>query len=293
MGAQPPTVKPQQPKQQAAPWVRTDVGKAPLVSRAARWIRAGNRRVLQRASRRKRLDKPAEARHDGRIHDSPAQPSWHKPVTRKPLFTAVLSKCVEDQRQEPAIGSCNLSVEHLPFVSIRKCRFHLCARCWRLAEIYRIHTHIEFVSSVHASINAFEASMRHCRRPPGVGRFCLPHSHSGALPVATSKGPALYWSPRVGRGNGLFPTPKFHTMRIDAPVITTHLLGDTHGILCLSAVFLQKTSLDELPEIWCILKGDMSFVDPRQALSIRMPSSPRARLRMCTRCYRDSQIGSR
>jgi len=82
----------------------------------------------------------------------------------------------------------------------------------------------------------------------------------------TSKGPALYWSKRVGRGNHLFSMPKFRTMRIDTPVVATHLLSDPSKHLTPIGSFLRKTSLDELPQLWCILKGDMSFVGPRPAL---------------------------
>ncbi len=83
---------------------------------------------------------------------------------------------------------------------------------------------------------------------------------------ATSKGPALYWSKRVGRGNSIFLMPKFRTMRIDTPVVATHLLGDPTRHLTPIGSFLRKTSLDELPQLWCILKGEMSIVGPRPAL---------------------------
>lgn len=82
----------------------------------------------------------------------------------------------------------------------------------------------------------------------------------------TSRGPALYWSQRVGRGNNLFWMPKFRTMRIDTPVVATHLLGDPARHLTPIGSFLRKTSLDELPQLWCILKGEMSVVGPRPAL---------------------------
>ena len=83
---------------------------------------------------------------------------------------------------------------------------------------------------------------------------------------ATSQGPALYWSQRVGLDNHLFSMPKFRTMRIHTPVVATHLLGDAAQHLTPIGSFLRKTSLDELPQLWCILKGDMSFVGPRPAL---------------------------
>lgn len=83
---------------------------------------------------------------------------------------------------------------------------------------------------------------------------------------ASSRGPVLYWSQRVGRGNRLFSMPKFRTMLTDTPVVATHLLGDATRHLTPIGSFLRKTSLDELPQLWCILKGDMSFVGPRPAL---------------------------
>ena len=82
----------------------------------------------------------------------------------------------------------------------------------------------------------------------------------------TSTGPAVYWSQRVGRNNRLFGMPKFRTMRIDTPAVATHLLGDPDRFLTPIGSFLRKSSLDELPQLWSILKGDMSFVGPRPAL---------------------------
>jgi O-antigen biosynthesis protein WbqP len=82
----------------------------------------------------------------------------------------------------------------------------------------------------------------------------------------TSRGPALYWSDRVGVGNGIFKMPKFRTMRIDTPAVATHLLKDPDAFLTPIGSFLRKTSLDELPQLWSVLKGDMSFVGPRPAL---------------------------
>lgn len=82
----------------------------------------------------------------------------------------------------------------------------------------------------------------------------------------TSRGPALYWSHRVGRGNRLFKMPKFRSMRIDTPVVATHLLTDPKTYLTPIGSFLRKSSLDELPQLWSILVGDMSFVGPRPAL---------------------------
>ena len=82
----------------------------------------------------------------------------------------------------------------------------------------------------------------------------------------TSPGPALYWSDRVGRKNVIFRMPKFRTMRTDTPAVATHLLGDPDRFLTPVGSFLRKSSLDELPQLWSILKGDMSFVGPRPAL---------------------------
>jgi O-antigen biosynthesis protein WbqP len=82
----------------------------------------------------------------------------------------------------------------------------------------------------------------------------------------TSKGPVLYWSDRIGRENTIFSMPKFRTMRVTTPVIATHLLRDPTRFLTPVGAFLRKTSLDELPQLWSILTGDMSVVGPRPAL---------------------------
>lgn len=82
----------------------------------------------------------------------------------------------------------------------------------------------------------------------------------------TSPGPALYWSQRVGQHNRIFRMPKFRSMRVDTPAVATHLLTDPDRYLSPVGSFLRKTSLDELPQLWSILKGDMSFVGPRPAL---------------------------
>ncbi len=82
----------------------------------------------------------------------------------------------------------------------------------------------------------------------------------------TSPGPALYWSDRVGRNNRIFSMPKLRTMRTDTPVVATHLLNDPDQYLTPIGGFLRRTSLDELPQLWCILCGDMSIVGPRPAL---------------------------
>ncbi len=82
----------------------------------------------------------------------------------------------------------------------------------------------------------------------------------------TSPGPALYWSDRVGRHNRIFKMPKFRSMCIDTPAVATHLLQNPEPWLTPIGSFLRKSSLDELPQLWSILKGDMSFVGPRPAL---------------------------
>jgi len=84
--------------------------------------------------------------------------------------------------------------------------------------------------------------------------------------VLTSPGPAIYWSDRVGQRNRIFKMPKFRTMRIDTPAVATHLLADPEKALTPIGSFLRRSSLDELPQLWSILKGDMSFVGPRPAL---------------------------
>lgn len=82
----------------------------------------------------------------------------------------------------------------------------------------------------------------------------------------SSPGPALYWSDRVGRRNSVFKMPKFRSMRVGTPAVATHLLSDPNSYLTPIGSFLRKSSLDELPQLWSILVGDMSFVGPRPAL---------------------------
>jgi len=96
--------------------------------------------------------------------------------------------------------------------------------------------------------------------------FLLPACLIALAVKLTSPGPALYWSDRVGRKNALFHMPKFRTMRTDTPAVATHLLGNPDRFLTPIGSFLRKSSLDELPQLWSILKGDMSFVGPRPAL---------------------------
>ncbi len=87
-----------------------------------------------------------------------------------------------------------------------------------------------------------------------------------ALVRLTSSGPVIYWSSRVGRHNRPFLMPKFRSMRIDTPAVATHLLKTPDAWLTPIGSFLRKTSLDELPQLWSIFKGDMTFVGPRPAL---------------------------
>lgn len=82
----------------------------------------------------------------------------------------------------------------------------------------------------------------------------------------TSTGPALYWSDRVGQGNRIFAMPKFRTMLTQTPVVATHELSNAKSYLTPVGGFLRKSSLDEIPQLWCILRGDMSLVGPRPAL---------------------------
>ena len=96
--------------------------------------------------------------------------------------------------------------------------------------------------------------------------LALPMLLIALLIRATSNGPALYWSERVGRRNKLFSMPKFRSMRVNTPALATHLLGDPQSHLTPIGGFLRRSSLDELPQIWSILKGDMSLVGPRPAL---------------------------
>ena len=82
----------------------------------------------------------------------------------------------------------------------------------------------------------------------------------------TSSGPVLYWSDRVGKQNKVFKMPKFRTMHQGTPIVATHLLANPKAHLTPIGAFLRKSSLDELPQVWSILVGDMSFVGPRPAL---------------------------
>jgi O-antigen biosynthesis protein WbqP len=94
----------------------------------------------------------------------------------------------------------------------------------------------------------------------------LPFCVVALLVKLTSHGPILYWSDRVGRHNRIFKMPKFRSMRLGTPAVATHLLKDPNIFLTPIGSFLRKSSLDELPQLWSILTGDMSFVGPRPAL---------------------------
>lgn len=96
--------------------------------------------------------------------------------------------------------------------------------------------------------------------------FALPMLLIAMAVRLTSKGPALFWSQRVGKDNQIFLMPKFRTMRTDAPVVATHLMTNPASHLTPIGGFLRKSSLDELPQLWCILRGKMSLVGPRPAL---------------------------
>jgi O-antigen biosynthesis protein WbqP len=96
--------------------------------------------------------------------------------------------------------------------------------------------------------------------------LAVPISIVAILVRLTSQGSVLYWSDRVGRNNVVFKMPKFRTMRMETPAVATHLLPDPKSFLTPIGGFLRKSSLDELPQLWSILVGDMSFVGPRPAL---------------------------
>ena len=96
--------------------------------------------------------------------------------------------------------------------------------------------------------------------------FLLPFLLVAIAVRLTSIGPVLYWSDRVGRNNQLFKMPKFRTMCVNTPAVATHALHNPNQYLTPIGSFLRKSSLDELPQLWSIIIGDMSFVGPRPAL---------------------------
>ena len=99
-----------------------------------------------------------------------------------------------------------------------------------------------------------------------LGLLCVPLLLLALLVAFTSKGPVLYWSDRVGQYNRVFRMPKLRTMRMGTPAVATHLLNNPQAHLTPVGGFLRRTSLDELPQLWSILMGDMSWVGPRPAL---------------------------
>jgi O-antigen biosynthesis protein WbqP len=99
-----------------------------------------------------------------------------------------------------------------------------------------------------------------------VSTLAIPMVITALAVRVTSPGPILYWSDRVGRDNRIFKMPKFRTMLTDTPAVATHLLGDPDRWLTPIGKFLRKSSLDELPQLFSILIGDMSIVGPRPAL---------------------------
>ena len=100
----------------------------------------------------------------------------------------------------------------------------------------------------------------------GLGLLAIPMILITIAIRLSSKGPALYWSYRVGKNNKIFKMPKFRSMLIDTHAVATHLLDNPHSYLTPIGGFLRRTSLDELPQLFSVLKGDMSFVGPRPAL---------------------------
>jgi O-antigen biosynthesis protein WbqP len=98
------------------------------------------------------------------------------------------------------------------------------------------------------------------------GLFAAPMLLISIAVRLSSKGPALYWSDRIGKNNKIFKMPKFRSMLIDTPSVATHLLNNPDSHLSPIGVFLRRSSLDEFPQLFSVLKGDMSFVGPRPAL---------------------------
>jgi O-antigen biosynthesis protein WbqP len=96
--------------------------------------------------------------------------------------------------------------------------------------------------------------------------FAVPMALIALAVKLSSKGPVLYWSDRVGRGNRIFKMPKFRSMRTDAPQVATHLLRDPSAYLTPIGGFLRRSSLDEFPQLFSVLRGDLSVVGPRPAL---------------------------
>ena len=108
----------------------------------------------------------------------------------------------------------------------------------------------------------FDLSVSFC----GLLVLLIPMLFIAAAIKLTSRGAVLYWSKRVGKDNRIFKMPKFRTMRIDTPAVATHLLEDPDTYVTRIGRILRRTSLDELPQLISIVKGDMSLVGPRPAL---------------------------
>lgn len=100
----------------------------------------------------------------------------------------------------------------------------------------------------------------------GMALCALPFFIIVVIVRLTSKGPAVFWTKRIGKNNEFFMMPKFRSMHIDTPQVATHLLKDSRSHITPVGKFLRKTSLDEIPQLWSVLKGDMSLVGPRPAL---------------------------
>jgi len=96
--------------------------------------------------------------------------------------------------------------------------------------------------------------------------LCIPMLIVAVMVKLTSRGPVLHWSDRIGINNVIFKMPKFRTMRTETPAVATHMLENPDKYLTPVGPFLRKFSLDEFPQLWSVLKGDMSFVGPRPAL---------------------------
>ena len=96
--------------------------------------------------------------------------------------------------------------------------------------------------------------------------FLIPMLFVAIAVGISSPGPILYWSERVGQNNKVFSMPKFRTMRVNTPLLPTHLLNNANAFITPIGSFIRRSSLDELPQLFCILKGQMSLVGPRPVL---------------------------
>jgi lipopolysaccharide/colanic/teichoic acid biosynthesis glycosyltransferase len=183
-------------------------------------------------------------------HSSKARPffvEWHKHKGMQRFY----KKFFQQQYPGPLMWLVNVGI-WFRFVSI--------------SIYYSIHLVISRLKSLSVATNLwkriFDLSLAFTFSIVLILPLCI----VALLVRVTSKGPILYWSDRVGQNNTLFRMPKFRTMRIGTPAVATHLLLDPTSYLTPIGSFLRKSSLDELPQLWSILKGDMSFVGPRPAL---------------------------